>query len=168
MRPARPGHVNCGLTFSKRLAILRTIPTARSRSSYRFPHCVVNGLMAGDLTFSVRFKPIAGGVDRAAGLVWRYRDPDSCYVVRANALEGNVVTYKVEKGKRTDLLLKGAGRTYAVKASVPSGAWSALEVVPNGKFASRAPGYQAAGVGSAGSMSSRAMRGPFKVRTLIR
>jgi hypothetical protein len=108
--------------------------TDTDETSYRFPHCVVNGLMAGDLTLSVRFKPIAGGVDRAAGLVWRYRDPDNYYVVRANALESNVVMYKVEKGKRTDLPLKGAGRTYGMKAPVPSGAWSELKVVARGKL----------------------------------
>ena len=101
-------------------------------TGYRFPHCVVDGLMAQDLTLSVRFKPISGGGDRAGGLVWRYRDADNYYVVRANALEGNVVLYKVEKGKRTDLPLKGAGRTYGMKAAVPSGAWSELKVVAKG------------------------------------
>ena len=48
----------------------------------------------------MRFKAIAGRVDQAAGLVWRYTDPDNYYVVRANALEDNVVLYKVEKGRR--------------------------------------------------------------------
>ena len=48
--------------------------------------------------------------------------------MRANALENNVVLYKVEGGRRTDLPLKGEGRTYGKKATVPSGAWSTLAV----------------------------------------
>src|SRR5262245_59031019 len=41
----------------------------------------------------------------------------------------NVVLYKVEKGRRTDLPVKGEGRTYGKKAQVPSGQWSTLPVV---------------------------------------
>jgi hypothetical protein len=48
--------------------------------------------------------------------------------VRANALEGNVVLYKVQNGRRTDLPLKGEGRTYGKKTPVPSGTWSTLAV----------------------------------------
>ena len=49
--------------------------------------------------------------------------------MRANALENNVVLYKVEKGKRTDLDPRGAGAfAYGKKARVPSGAWSTLRV----------------------------------------
>jgi hypothetical protein len=103
-------------------------------TSYRFPHCVVDAVSAKDALLSVRFKPISGNVDQAAGLVWRYRDPDNYYIVRANAHEGNVVLYKVEKGKRTDLALKGEGRTYGKKASVPAGKWSELEVVSRGNL----------------------------------
>ncbi len=98
-------------------------------TSYRFPHCVSDSVSAKDLELSVRFKPISGYVDQAAGLVWRYRDADNYYIVRANAREGNVVLYKLEAGKRTDLPLKGEGRTYGKKASVPSGVWSDLKVV---------------------------------------
>ena len=43
-------------------------------------------------------QPVSGRVDRAAGLVWRYQDEDNYYLVRANALEDNVVLYKVERG----------------------------------------------------------------------
>jgi hypothetical protein len=64
--------------------------------------------------------------------VWRYQDEDNYYIVRANALEGNVVLYKVEKGKRTDLPLKGEGRTYGKKTEVPQGTWGSLRVVATG------------------------------------
>ena len=98
----------------------------------RFPVAVVEDLQAADVDLSVRFKPVSGKVDQAAGLVWRYQDEDNYYLVRANALEGNVVLYKVEKGKRTDLPLKGEGRTYGKKTDVPPGKWGTLRVVAAG------------------------------------
>src|SRR5215203_3352453 len=87
----------------------------------RFPVAVVSDLSAVDVDVSVRFRPVSGRVDRAAGLVWRYQNEDNYYLVRANALENNVVMYKVERGRRSDLPLKGAGRTYGKAAKVPAG-----------------------------------------------
>jgi hypothetical protein len=98
----------------------------------RFPVAVLSDVQAADVDLSVRFKPVSGRVDQAAGLVWRFQDQDNYYIVRANALENNVVLYKVEKGKRTDLPVKGEGRTYGKKAEVPSGQWSTLRVVATG------------------------------------
>jgi hypothetical protein len=66
--------------------------------------------------------------------MWRYQDANNYYIVRANALEGNVVLYKVEKGKRTDLALKGSGRTYGKKAAVPKNAWSQMGVTVRGSL----------------------------------
>jgi hypothetical protein len=98
----------------------------------RFPVAVVSDLMTADVDLSVRFKPVSGRVDQAAGLVWRFQNEDNYYLVRANALENNVVLYKVEKGRRADLPVKGEGRTYGKKAQVPSGQWSTLRVVAAG------------------------------------
>jgi hypothetical protein len=98
----------------------------------RFPVAVVSDVNAADVDLSVRFKPVSGRVDQAAGLVWRFQNEDNYYIVRANALENNVVLYKVEKGKRTDLPVKGEGRIYGKKAQVPSGQWSTLRVVAAG------------------------------------
>ena len=100
----------------------------------RFPVAVVSDISATDIDLSVRFRPVSGRVDQAAGLVWRYRDQDNYYLVRANALEDNVVLYKVENGKRADLPVKGEGRTYGKKAEVPTGQWSTLRVVANGRL----------------------------------
>ena len=99
----------------------------------RFPVAVVSDVTATDVDVSVRFKPVSGRVDQAAGLVWRYQDEDNYYIVRANALEDNVVLYKVQGGKRTDLPVKGAGRTYGTPADVPANAWSTLRVVAAGQ-----------------------------------
>jgi hypothetical protein len=100
----------------------------------RFPVAVVSDISAADIDVSVRFRPISGRVDQAGGLVWRYRDQDNYYIVRANALEDNVVLYKVEKGTRTDLPVKGEGRTYGKKTEVPAKQWSTLRVVANGRL----------------------------------
>jgi hypothetical protein len=98
----------------------------------RFPVAVVSDVTAVDVDLSVRFRPLSGTVDQAAGLVWRFQNEDNYYLVRANALENNVVLYKVEKGKRTDLPVLGQGRTYGKKAQVPSKQWSTLRVVAAG------------------------------------
>ncbi len=98
----------------------------------RFPVAVVADVTASDVDISVRFRPVSGRVDQAAGLVWRYQNEDNYYIVRANALEDNVVLYKVENGRRADLPVKGEGRTYGKKADVPAGQWSTLRVVASG------------------------------------
>ena len=99
----------------------------------RFPLAIYEKASVKDGTMSVRFKAISGGVDQAAGIVWRYKDPDNYYIVRANALEDNVVLYKVEKGVRTALAPKGTpAKTYGVKHRVPKQTWSALSVAFQG------------------------------------
>lgn len=97
-------------------------------TGYRFPLCVYDNFSAKNVEVSVKFRPVKGEGDQAAGIVWRYIDKDNYYIVRANALEGNVVLYKVEKGKRTDLPLVGKGRTYGKDVEVPSGKWSELKI----------------------------------------
>lgn len=98
----------------------------------RFPVAVVADVSGADVDLSVRFRPVSGRVDQAAGLVWRHQNEDNYYIVRANALEGNVVLYKVQNGQRTDLPVKGEGRTYGKSAKVPGGQWSTLRVVATG------------------------------------
>jgi hypothetical protein len=103
--------------------------TSADDTSYRFPVLVAAGVQARDGTLSVRFKAISGRVDQAAGLVWRYADENNYYIVRANALEDNVVLYKVENGKRSSLAPKGAPpKTYGVDHEVPGGEWNTLTV----------------------------------------
>lgn len=58
---------------------------------------------AGDLRLSVRFYPAGGKIDQAAGIAFDVA-PDGSYLgVRANALEDNMLYFKVVKGKRTVL-----------------------------------------------------------------
>jgi hypothetical protein len=94
--------------------------------------CLRQGVEVKDGFVEVRFKPISGEKDQAGGLVWRYPDANNYYVVRANALENNIVPYKVENGKRTPLNIVGRAAGYGVNASVPKGQWSTLRVECSG------------------------------------
>lgn len=102
------------------------------RTSGRFPLAINDDVETVNGSVSVRFKPISGRVDQAAGIVWRYRDPSNYYIVRANALENNVVLYKVENGRRTALPPTGRGKDYGVEHPVPANRWSTLEVAFDG------------------------------------
>lgn len=76
----------------------------------------------------VSIRPVSGSEDQAGGLVWRFRDAGNYYVVRANALEDNVVLYKTVNGKRSSLQIRGRMFGYGVDAAVPRGTWSTLRV----------------------------------------
>jgi 3-keto-disaccharide hydrolase len=102
---------------------------SKDATSGRFPLAVYEKASLKDGKLSVKFKTISGNTDQAAGLIWRYKDPDNYYIVRANALEDNVVLYKVEKGQRLSLAPIGSpSKTYGVKHKVPKQTWCVLSV----------------------------------------
>ncbi len=103
----------------KAIAQLSADPT-----DYRFPLAVYQPLRAQDVEASVRFKAVSGNGDRAGGLAVRLTDADNYYVVRANALEGNVNLYRVVKGRRQQM----AGAS----AKVSSGVWHTLTLRAEG------------------------------------
>lgn len=76
----------------------------------------------------VKFRAIAGSQDRAAGVVWRAKDANNYYVVRANALEDNFVLYKTVNGVRTALDIVGRKGGYGVGVPVPANTWHSLRV----------------------------------------
>jgi Domain of Unknown Function (DUF1080) len=94
--------------------------TSTDQTDYRFPLLIADEGSFQDLELSVRFKAISGSVDRAAGLVFRLKDPNNYYVVRANALENNYRLYRVANGRRSQF----AG----VNLKVTSGEWHELRV----------------------------------------
>ena len=112
---------------------IETEPTAPSKPNVlkqsgqaTFPVAIKNGTSIHNGFVEVKFRAVAGSEDRAAGLIWRAKDPDNYYVVRANALEDNVVLYKTIKGVRTPLDIVGRKGGYGVKVPVPSGQWHTL------------------------------------------
>src|SRR5881394_3069338 len=58
-----------------------------------YPIALKNGTSLKDGFVEVKFKPVSGKEDQAAGLIWRARDSDNYYIARANALEDNVCIY---------------------------------------------------------------------------
>ena len=91
----------------------------------------------------IKFKAIAGSEDRAAGIVWRARDANNYYVLRANALEDNVVLYKTVGGVRSALDIVGRKGGYGVAVSVPANTWHSLRVEFNAsRFRVRYNGQQ--------------------------
>jgi hypothetical protein len=76
----------------------------------------------------MKFKAVTGSQDRAAGIVWRAKDANNYYVVRANALEDNVVLYKTVNGVRSPLDIVGRKGGYGTDVKVPANAWHSLRV----------------------------------------
>ena len=99
--------------------------TSQDSTSDRFPLAILDGFEARDVAVSVRFKPISGTVDQAAGLRVRLRDPRNYYIARANALENNVRLYRVVDGRRTQF----AG----VDVPVPRDRWQTLGLRAEGE-----------------------------------
>jgi hypothetical protein len=93
-----------------------------------FPLLLKDDTTIEDGFLEVRFKAVAGSEDRAAGLVWRARDANNYYVVRANALEDNVVLYKTVNGVRSALDIVGRKGGYGVTISVPANRWHSLRI----------------------------------------
>ena len=105
---------------------------SRDPTAGRFPLAIWDRATFRNGEVSVAFKAVDGNIDRAAGIVWRYQDPNNYYIVRANALENNIVLYKVEAGVRLSIAPKGLpSRSYGVKRAVPAGRWNTLRVVFN-------------------------------------
>lgn len=98
--------------------------TSTDTTDYRFPLLIADEASFKDLEISVRFKAVSGRVDQAGGLVFRLKDPNNYYIVRANALEDNYRLYHVVDGRRRQF----AGANF----KVTSGAWHELRVVAVG------------------------------------
>jgi hypothetical protein len=97
---------------------------SKDRTDYRFPLAIYKPFSGKDVEVSVRFKPVAGTVDEAAGIAVRLSTPDDYYVARANALEDNVGFYRVVKGKLEQLA--------SANAKVAANQWHTLTLKAEG------------------------------------
>jgi hypothetical protein len=93
-----------------------------------FPLLLKNDTSIKDGFIEVKFKAVAGSEDRAAGVVWRARDANNYYVVRANALEDNFVLYKTVDGVRRAIDIVGRKGGYGVSVPVPANIWHSLRI----------------------------------------
>ena len=98
--------------------------TSTDQTDYRFPLLIADEGSFQDLDLSVKFKAVSGSIDRAGGLVFRLKDPNNYYIVRANALENNYRLYHVVNGRRSQF----AG----ANLKVTSGEWHELRVEATG------------------------------------
>ena len=89
-----------------------------------FPAIALGSTVYGDFSVTVRFKPISGREDQAAGIIFRVQDKDNYYILRANALEGNVNLYLYASGRRSGIKEGGA--------KVASGRWQELRLEASG------------------------------------
>src|SRR5215211_3641485 len=110
-------------------------PTAPSKSKVlkqsgraTYPLLLKDDTNIKDGFIEMKFKAVAGSEDRAAGLVWRARDASNYYVVRANALEDNVVLYKTVNGSRSPLDIVGRKGGYGIDVAVPADQWHSLRI----------------------------------------
>src|SRR5262249_1416374 len=94
--------------------------TSTDQTDYRFPLLISDEGSFQNLDVSVKFKAVSGSIDRAGGLVFRLKDPNNYYIVRANALENNYALYDVMNGRRSQF----AGANFKVN----SGEWHELRV----------------------------------------
>jgi hypothetical protein len=93
-----------------------------------FPLLLKNESNIKDGFIEINFKAIDGSQDRAAGVVWRAKDANNYYVVRANALEDNFVLYKTVNGARSALDIVGRKGGYGVSVAVPANIWHRLRI----------------------------------------
>jgi hypothetical protein len=105
----------------------------RQSGQATYPLLLKNGTRVKDGFVEIQFKAISGSEDRAAGIVWRAKDANNYYIVRANALEDNVVLYKTVDGKRSSLDIVGRKGGYGMKVAVPADRWHTMRVEFAGK-----------------------------------
>jgi len=67
-----------------------------------FPYAVakdIDDFREGEI--SMRFKPLAGRIDQGAGILFNLKPNGDYLIVRANALENNLVLFQFKNGKRS-------------------------------------------------------------------
>ena len=130
---APPAGWACGVTGrgSPKWAV-ETDPTAPSKPNVlrqsgkgTYPWCAKKDAAITDGFVEVKFKPMQGSEDRAAGLMWRFKDGDNYCLARANALENNVSLYHTTRGSRQTIKY--------VDAPVQANEWHSLRVEFAGK-----------------------------------
>lgn len=75
---------------------------------------------------SLRFKPLAGRVDQAGGILFDLKPNGDYLAMRANALENNLVLWRVVKGKRSSV-------KWIRNTPTPSGQWHDLRLAVRGR-----------------------------------
>lgn len=92
-----------------------------------FPYAVardISDFREGEI--SMRFKALAGRVDQAGGILFDLKPNGDYLAMRANALENNLVLWRVVKGKRSSV-------KWVRNTPTASGQWHDLKLVVKGR-----------------------------------
>src|SRR5882762_11526653 len=87
-----------------------------------YPYAVAKDI--GDFRegeISMRFKPLAGRIDQGAGILFNLKPNGDYLIVRANALENNLVLFQFKNGKRSSV-------KWIRNTPTPTGQWQDLKV----------------------------------------
>jgi hypothetical protein len=99
----------------------------------RLPLAIFDRVSLRNGDISVRLKPVSGREERGGGLVFRYRDEKNYYLVQANALQEDVVLYRVENGHPIPIVPRGVHvPEFGVKHDIQPNAWQILKVSVRG------------------------------------
>jgi hypothetical protein len=89
-------------------------------ASHSYPWCVKKDISLQNGFVAVKFKPLSGQEDQAGGVVWRWQDGDNYYIARGNALENNIILFRMAHGQRKAL--------HRVPMTVTGNQWHSLRV----------------------------------------
>jgi len=91
------------------------VEMSREADPNRFPLCIADRPVVKNAEVELTFVLHDGGITRAAGVVWRFIDPQDFYVVEADAVAGCVRLLRVVNGERRQIA-SGAATLVAGKA----------------------------------------------------
>lgn len=93
---------------------------SRDKTDEHFPLLIFDEETYGDFKLTLRFKTVAGEVERMAGIAFRIQDEKNYYVLRASSLGNTFRFYKVVQGSRSPPI--------GPEIAIPSGVWHELAV----------------------------------------
>jgi pyruvate,water dikinase len=91
---------------------------------YYFPLVIAKESWIGSGKAGVRVKPVDGSIDRAGGLAFGIKDINNYFVLRVNALEGNIILFEFLRGRRIQRV--------SVERPIDSGRWSDVSIEVHG------------------------------------
>jgi hypothetical protein len=98
------------------------VEVTREANPNRFPLCIADLPVAKNAEIELSFVSHDGHIARAAGVVFRFADPQDYYVVEADALDGTVRFVRVINGERREIaaaaatLLPGIAQSLKIRA----------------------------------------------------
>ena len=118
------------------LQVTRTF--SKPRGQGRAPLALFDKVVCRDGDLSVKFRIDAGQSGKpqhgnAAGIVWRYQDPNNYYLLTLSADDRNIVLHRVQKGVSEVISTSGGKRApVGVEEDIRAGQWHVVKVAFRG------------------------------------